>query len=311
VCLGVVLLTAVPAFGQETVPDSPGSDSSPPIERSESVVADDENADPSGDAARQPERWTSFLPLLGDEAKKAGYELPLPFGVSFNYMYVSRDVEVESIKVSRNGGRFQSVDDYLSVDANSTVGAYIARLDAFIFPFLNVYFVGGWIVNDSSVEVDVTLPLPAPLPPLMARIEDEGTLKGGTYGGGANLAAGYRSWFGSFDAVYSVAELDRLDSDIRVWVLSGRAGWFGEVLKRDTRIWIGATYWDTARDIHGEVVTPGGDRLRYEVEQGPANPWNMNIGANVQIYGPFQFTGDIGTNYDDMISVVSGLTYRF
>lgn len=300
-------LLARAAYGVQPE-DQTHSESSEPFEGETSGRG--EGSQPTH-VGEEGERWSSFLPLLADEAREAGYELPLPFGISFNYMYISRDVEVESIKVSRNGGEFRDVNDFFSADANSTVNAYVARLDAYLFPFLNVYFVGGWIENDSSVGIDVTLPLPGPLPPLSARIEDSGTLEGGTYGGGANLAGGYRNWFGSFDATYSVAELDRLDSDIKAWILSVRGGWFGELWNRDTRLWLGVTYWDTERDVQGELVTPAGDRLRFKVEQGPANPWNMNYGGNVEIYGPFQFTVDIGTNYDDMFSVVSSLMYRF
>ncbi|SQC09497.1 lipoprotein [Klebsiella pneumoniae] len=40
---------------------------------------------------------SSLLPLLGDEARKRGYVLPLPFGVSINYMDMRQNINVDSI----------------------------------------------------------------------------------------------------------------------------------------------------------------------------------------------------------------------
>ena len=40
---------------------------------------------------------TAILPFLGDEARKRGYVLPLPFGVSMNYMDMRQNINVDSI----------------------------------------------------------------------------------------------------------------------------------------------------------------------------------------------------------------------
>ena len=36
------------------------------------------------------ERWSSFLPLLAEEAEKRGIELPLPFGAGLVFYHLSR-----------------------------------------------------------------------------------------------------------------------------------------------------------------------------------------------------------------------------
>ena len=68
------LLFAVSAIGEE-----------------ESVPVADTPATPS---VAQNESWSSFLPLMADEAYDQGYELPLPFGVGLNFVTLKRGIEV-------------------------------------------------------------------------------------------------------------------------------------------------------------------------------------------------------------------------
>lgn len=62
-----------------------------------------EPADLPAPESRQPAAAasSSLLPLLGDEARKRGYVLPLPFGVSINYMDMRQNINVDSINFHR------------------------------------------------------------------------------------------------------------------------------------------------------------------------------------------------------------------
>src|SRR5215470_2053814 len=79
----LVVAAASPSFAQksEQVPAPPRSSpeqgiSSAPAERTESTP-------PTARAGTEPQRqWLSFLPLMADEARKRGVDLPLPFGAS-------------------------------------------------------------------------------------------------------------------------------------------------------------------------------------------------------------------------------------
>ncbi len=55
---------------------------------------------PDNSRAAAPES-TSVLPFLGDEARKRGYVLPLPFGVGVNYMDMRQNINVDSINFYR------------------------------------------------------------------------------------------------------------------------------------------------------------------------------------------------------------------
>jgi hypothetical protein len=110
---------------------------------------------------------TAILPFLGDEARKRGYVLPLPFGVSINYMDMRQNINVDSINFTGLSldGRIDCGKDPVckhavnNIFANGPVSLDNAfqigvghtressktetlKLDAWLLPFMNVY--GRW-----------------------------------------------------------------------------------------------------------------------------------------------------------------------
>ena len=71
--------------------------------------AGDNAALPESDSSR-PDRWSSFLPLMADEAYERGHDLPLPFGAGINFITLKRGIDVKEIKVSRNGNTLDVTD---------------------------------------------------------------------------------------------------------------------------------------------------------------------------------------------------------
>ncbi len=69
-----------------------------PLEPAYAITAQSRRIVPAPES-RQPAAAasSSLLPLLGDEARKRGYVLPLPFGVSINYMDMRQNINVDSI----------------------------------------------------------------------------------------------------------------------------------------------------------------------------------------------------------------------
>jgi len=43
----------------------------------------------------------------------------------------------------------------------------------------------------------------------------------------------------------------------------------------------------------------------------PVNPANLNFGTNVEISKKLHLAFDVGTNFDDMKSLIASFTYRF
>jgi hypothetical protein len=109
--------------------------------------------DASGRMAAQEQHWSSFLPLLAEEARRLGYDLPLPFGVSVVYNYLARDIKVTDVRLGVNGAELTSISDFANFNARSAVNAALVKADAWVFPFLNVYMLFGYIYNASDTNI--------------------------------------------------------------------------------------------------------------------------------------------------------------
>lgn len=84
-------------------------------------------------AKREP-RWSDFLPILGKEAREAGYVLPRPFGVSIGFMHQEQPFDVNSIALNDVDFSSPGVIQLSEVDNIETTR--IARFDVWLLPFL-------------------------------------------------------------------------------------------------------------------------------------------------------------------------------
>jgi hypothetical protein len=268
------------------------------------------SADAAAPAAAQERHW-SHLPLLADRARQLGYELPLPFGVAPVYNYLERDIDVTDVRVGVNGGGLESVTDIANFKARSVVHAALVKADAWIFPFLDVYALFGYIKNTSDVNVDVTVPALLPgRDPRRFRIRATTKLEGFVGGGGVTLAAGYRQFFAMADVNYTQTELG-FDDRFRALVASGRVGWNGKVAAIPVRLWVGGAYWDTKNTASSTVEVPDVGTVRFEADQGPKHPWNAVVGGSVVIHRHLDVFAEYGFNPGDVTVVAAGLTLRF
>jgi hypothetical protein len=248
------------------------------------------------------------LPLLAQKAIDAGEELPLPLGVSVAYYGVRRDIDVKSVSASINDQPVQSVDQYLSFDVRTEVQSASVRLDAWILPFFNVYGLFGGIDNVSDIRADVTLG------GTNYAIRADGSFSGTTTGFGAVLAGGYESYFMTLDANWVYSELgDAFDTRFSGQIYNARAGWKGKLEGHNTRIWVGATYWDTEREMAGSISTGGGvvQKINFKVVQAPVDPGSMSLGFNYEITQKVNLVADYGFNFDDAQILLVSLGYRF
>ncbi len=269
----------------------------------ESVSAD---VAPAKDTVWQNESWSSFLPLMADEAHEKGYELPLPFGAGINFITLKRDIEVKEIRAGF--GELNDVTDFLSVDATTYVDTLVARVDAWILPFLNLYVMGGYLENQSDIRASFTInnPLPGGGPTNVV-LDASGDQSGTLLGGGLTLAAGYDNFFLTLDANYTSTKLDGLlDEKIQVAIYSMRTGWNGLVKQMPVRIWVGGMYWDSERVIKGTAGP-----IRFEVLQGPTDPFNLTLGTQVDLRRNLNFLAEYAFNFADLGMLTLGVGYRF
>jgi hypothetical protein len=257
--------------------------------------------------AQQPEHW-SGLPLMSEMARERGIELPEPFGLGVSYAAINRPSNVDAVRAGVNGGGLTEIAA-LSFEAEAQVEILLARFDAWVLPMLNVYVLGGYVWNESSVDVTVDLP-GAPNTSFTA----DGDLEGPMYGAGVTAVGGYGRYFMLADFNWNKVELGGL-SEMDARLLSARIGFRTSELDwaEELRVYFATTFWDTARTIAGSIQTGGGgaiDSIQYAVDQSPVDPWTFGVGAHL---GLTRHTGIVleAQGYDETFYVVGGFTFRF
>lgn len=92
------------------------------------------------------------LPILGDKATGAGFELPYSAGVSAQYFWQQSDLILENMMIGFNGSKMYNVDEIVRFDkAIATASAVTVRPDIWLFPFLNIYGILG--KSQASTEI--------------------------------------------------------------------------------------------------------------------------------------------------------------
>jgi hypothetical protein len=251
------------------------------------------------------------LPFLQGEAIKRGIELPRTFGIGLVYYYLDRDIEVSDVRVGRNGATPRSVSDFAQLSSTSKVNNVNIKADMWLLPFLNVYAIAGYLHNESTTTIDVTLP-----PILPNGSERRFTLEvpteiEGTVGGvGMTLAGGYGPFMFAVDVNADQADLG-FDDKFKAVVTSIRAGWNGQAGSRPLRVWLNSTYWDTFATATGTVDDPDGGTLEFEVDQGPEHAWTYGLGMSYSAKPWLELSLDAGSDFDGGWYVALVPVFRF
>jgi hypothetical protein len=253
-------------------------------------------AQPPDSTGATAKRWSSFLPLLGEEAAKRGIELPLPFGAGLVFYHLDRDIEITDVRVGRNGAPPQSASEFAQLASGSRVNNLNAKLDAWILPFVNVYLIAGYVWNESDTHVRVALPPLLPGGPTRTRAMTVPTSIDGSVGGvGITLAGGYGPYFMTYDANFAQADLG-FDDKFKAVIASIRGGWNGRAGGRPLRAWASVTDWNTFATASGTVADPDGGSLAFEVDQGPLYRYTYGAGAMYGARRWLEFAADLGTD---------------
>jgi hypothetical protein len=257
------------------------------------------------------ESRTQTLPFLGEEARKRGIELPAPFGVGVVYYHLDRAIDITDVRVGRNGESPSSVSQFAQLGSSSRVDNLNVKFDVWLLPFLNVYAIAGYIWNESSTTIDVTLPPLAPGGAPRQRRMTVPTELTGTVGGlGLTLAGGYGPFFVALDVNAAQADLG-FDNRFHAVVTSARGGWHGQAGDRPVRAWVNATYWNTFAEATGTVADPDGGTLAFEVDQGPEHPWTFGLGMAYSATHAFDLAVDGGSDFHGGWYVALVPVFRF
>ena len=284
----------------QAAPSTPGERTPIPFERA-----------PGAPAPTEPEPWPYALPFLADAVIKRGYTLPLPRGVSAVYLYVKRDIKIDSVKLGVNGSPLRDVTKFVDLGSTSHVSVAVARFDAWLLPFLNLYATAGYVSNDTTTRGVVTIP------PLTERGEPrtfnltKKTELGGFVGGvGATAVAGWRDFFILGDFNFSQTDIG-FDDPFRALIGTVRTGWNGAIFDIPLRLWVGGMYWGTSGTAKASVNVPDVGKVTFAAHQGPLHPWNALVGGNVTLFKRWEGFVEYGFNFDDVQVITAGLSFRF
>ncbi len=253
--------------------------------------------------------WNRPLPLFADWAVKRGIDLPNPFGAGIFVVFMERDIAIDDVRVTLEGSAPVSISDVAAFTLRNQTSLAALKLDAWILPVLNVYGLVGRTWTESNLGVAITID-PIIGDPITIELDENSSVGGPFFGGGATLVAGHGRWFIMGDANYTYSSLDQFDGTIKALFLSGRTGWSGDLSWGAWRAWAGAAYLDSGRSLSisqengilGEVIV--------EIDQRPLNPLTFELGASTNIDRHWEMLLEVGSNFDDAFLVVFSAAYR-
>ncbi len=265
---------------------------------------------------------TEALPIWGARVRAMGVDLPLPFGVGGNLVYMEQGLRLGGLKLGINDTA-PAPSGITFGDSRDEAGAVNARADLWLFPFANVYVMGGALGGTARLDIDVpgfTIddPILGPIPitdPF--KVREKLDYKGGYVGLGLTLAAGHGPFFTMVDANYSWASVDIVDGLVQTLSVTPKLGMVIETrrLPGTGAVFLGAMYVNfdlTIRGvIPGEEIDPAlaGETLRYQVDAAPREPWNFVFGGAWELDKRWGFVAQAGIG--DRKHVILGGTFRF
>jgi hypothetical protein len=288
-------------------------------------------ADKQGENA--PRRWNYALPFLAQKVIDKGYDLPLPYGAGLIYAFNDQQQLLTGLEVGING-RDKAPFEFVSFDKSVTkTDSVNAKIDAWLFPFMNVYATYGPFEADAAIDILIDgdgmlehLGISCGgiiRPGLCDRLQDQTFLlpihttpSGTSWGLGGVLAGGWHGWFVTIPFNFSRIDLDRTLADggpiITVTPRVGRSFALGD--RGNLAIFAGGNYLESKLEISGTYRIPVDDEeltFDYTVQQENKDPWNLLLGFNWDVNKQFswslEYDGFIGTRE----AFIASMTWRY
>ncbi|WP_318492073.1 TonB-dependent receptor [Photobacterium leiognathi] len=252
------------------------------------------------------------LPIWKEEAQALGYELPKPIGFNLSYMALEQNIDVNSIDLKGLPIWVPELD-MQAEQGSQTSEVLTLRADMWLFPFLNLYVLGGKMTGTSETAANVHNKFLGDY-----RIDNfKLDLDGYLYGGGVVLAGGYKQIFGLVDISYTETELTVIDGSISAWVISPRVGYDFYQQGLPLRVWGGAMYQNVEQSLSGKLsdlnLPPFIENIAkngtFHIEQRLSTPWNPILGMQYQINPSLYLLAEAG--FGDRTSLFTSIDFRF
>ena len=259
--------------------------------------------------------YNQTFPIWGRKAVERGIDLPAPFGINLGIFGMAQDVNISDLGLGFNAPP-QPVSFITFEGARARLGNYQLRADLWLFPFLNVYVMGG--LGNGQTTVRIATPV---------QFESVADFIGGNIGLGSTVTFPLKTFFGVVDYNHQWGFSDLLDAPVPANILGIRLGRAFRIGPRANRtratFWAGTMFQSLEANTNGsiklsEVVPPGLDSafsnyqnepwyqalppgqqalvdnfvqrlsgsldttiVNYQLQKKVADPWNMVVGGTV------------------------------
>ncbi len=222
-------------------------------------------------ATQNTSEHQAMLPFM--RAIAGDHVLPRPYGIGADVFTMHQDYAIDSLAFSLPGF---SLPDPSIVKIKNRLVEEDLKLDAWVFPFLNVFAIYGHLDAQTDVNLSaVTIPqLPVSLGTLPIRYN------GSVYGGGLTLVAGGDHWFASVTGTWTRSSLSGdFDSSVKARTIQPKIG----VVNGPFQFWVGAMGLHTDEEHAGVIALPYLGNVPFAVKLKQASTWSPSVGVHYEM----------------------------
>jgi hypothetical protein len=289
--------------------------------------------------------YDNIFPIWGRKAIKRGFDLPRPFGINLIGAYVDQGIEIGGLGLSTGDNPTVPISAITFGDNQSAIGTLNLRGDLWVLPFINVYGMVGLAQANTTVEVTNPVPFTSSVDQTGRYL---GIGLTGSFGIKRNFAVVDVNWAWSDlekldDPVRSRVLSMRLGRAIKLSGTKRLSVWAGTMnvkFKTETqgslllseavppetvdRIRgqlesIDTTQWyqdlSTIQQVVVDTVVShllsgdaGNTTVNYYLDKAPSTPWNMLLGANLDLNRRWSIRSEVG--FIGRASALLNLVYR-
>ena len=270
------------------------------------------------------------FPLMADLVRRQGIDVPLPFGISMAYRKQNMDLGFTSFNVmGMNLDEFFDPEQSLGIIEADSLSL---RADLNIFPFWNVYAIAGEIKVKAIIDAAYTgnirnvfidrlgsefkadiacgiaenagLPVCSP-----AQVDVPLELNYKMLGGGTTLSVGYREFFASLNATYTVTKLDGQNWGNGIFLAQPIIGY--QLVDYRAQFFVGGEYQGLGSNMSGNLGHIGELERDFTYDVGVSlKEWAYLVGINKQ-FGKHYNLSLLFNKGKSRDSITANFSYRF
>jgi hypothetical protein len=194
------------------------------------------------DSIKAAVEYPYALPILGEKAAKAGYQLPYSAGLGLNYLWTRAELVIDNLQVGFNNGPLHNLDEVVRFDkAVANAQAINFRPDVWLLPFLNVYGILAASRPSTTIDAGVYVPDSNGNWERVTDLHAEANFEATTLGFGITPTMGVKGGWIALDMNFTWNDIPALEDPAFAFIFGPR---FGKTIKfkkpdQNLAIWVG------------------------------------------------------------------------